>query len=582
MEWGKGPTIRNKGSLRACCLLYLSYKAINGYLEPLHVPRHLQATVGYRVRLDEWRAANDRTSSVKTCPSFQQRDHAVEIQHPGDHGWQRPIWPWQTTPNHDIVEIPVTTGIPFGGTAAGTGQYSKNMPGGSLLSAGYQVRNFLSSKEPFCIKKRASCRLLSGARLQLVCRSSSVSAWCPCRYFEPLLQDLEAKATSSGPLIAQLCPPNGLGADYAVGIIAGSVDDLSLIRGGKLCLWRSRELHDSLLIAASYDISQAKIETYNKKTWAWNGCEALLLGQTICLSTGTPPFPVSVSNAVCGPQVPGTKKPTSGSSDSWESLPPCPLNVCCNVWGMCGATDDFCVIDAASTGAPGISNCGRVIIKGSEPAETMRVTYFESWNEGRPCLHMDVNQIDTSKCTHVHFAFANITSAFDIEVSGVQAQFDDFKALTDVKRIITFGGWDFSTAPSTYKILREATKSANRAKFESNIVAFVKKHNLDVVDIDWEYPDTLKGLKFTFSTSKSVSLAAPASYWHLKAFTIKEISVKVDCIVCLTYDLHGQRDYGNNWTSPGYATGNCLHSHVNLTETKDALSLITKAGVPSN
>lgn len=56
----------------------------------------------------------------------------------------------------------------------------------------------------------------------------------------------------------------------------------------------------------------------------------------------------------------------------------------------------------------------------------------------------------------------------------------------------------------------------------------------------------------------------------------------LDYIVFMTYDLHGQWDYGNKWTSPGCPTGNCLRSHVNHTETLDALAMITKAGAPSN
>lgn len=56
----------------------------------------------------------------------------------------------------------------------------------------------------------------------------------------------------------------------------------------------------------------------------------------------------------------------------------------------------------------------------------------------------------------------------------------------------------------------------------------------------------------------------------------------LDYIVFMTYDLHGQWDYNNKWTSPGCPTGNCLRSHVNDTETKDALAMITKAGVASN
>jgi len=56
----------------------------------------------------------------------------------------------------------------------------------------------------------------------------------------------------------------------------------------------------------------------------------------------------------------------------------------------------------------------------------------------------------------------------------------------------------------------------------------------------------------------------------------------LDYIIYMTYDLHGQWDYSNKWSSPGCETGNCLRSHVNETETKDSLSMITKAGAPSN
>ena len=39
---------------------------------------------------------------------------------------------------------------------------------------------------------------------------------------------------------------------------------------------------------------------------------------------------------------------------------------------------------------------------------------------------------------------------------------------------------------------------------------------------------------------KSVSIAAPASYWYLKGFPIAKISKVVDYIIYMTYDLHGQ------------------------------------------
>ncbi|KAJ5121673.1 uncharacterized protein N7515_009634 [Penicillium bovifimosum] len=50
----------------------------------------------------------------------------------------------------------------------------------------------------------------------------------------------------------------------------------------------------------------------------------------------------------------------------------------------------------------------------------------------------------------------------------------------------------------------------------------------------------------------------------------------------MSYDLHGQWDYGNQYPDPGCKSGACLRSHVNLTETTSALSMITKAGVPGS
>ncbi|KFA81360.1 hypothetical protein S40288_06044, partial [Stachybotrys chartarum IBT 40288] len=37
-------------------------------------------------------------------------------------------------------------------------------------------------------------------------------------------------------------------------------------------------------------------------------------------------------------------------------------------------------------------------------------------------------------------------------------------AITGINKIVFFGSWDFSNAPNTFRILREATKSANRAR----------------------------------------------------------------------------------------------------------------------
>lgn len=72
-------------------------------------------------------------------------------------------------------------------------------------------------------------------------------------------------------------------------------------------------------------------------------------------------------------------------------------------------------------------------------------------------------------------------------------------------------------------------------------------------------------------------MAAPASYWYLKAFPIADMAKEVDYIVYMTYDLHGEHgrlqsgailtsilgqwDYKNIWAQDGCSAGNCVRSH---------------------
>ena len=365
-------------------------------------------------------------------------------------------------------------------------------------------------------------------------------------------------------------------------------------------------------LAATYDITVTEIETWNNGTngtWGWMGCGDLLVGSYMCLSSGWPPMPATVSNAVCGPQVNGTATAAHGTDLS--TLNECPLNACCDIWGQCGITAEFCTKSNSTTGNPGtaakgengcISNCGTDIIVSDTPAETYSIAYFEAYDQSRPCLTMSVDQINTTFYTHVHFAFATITSDYAINVTGLEDQLSLFSNMTGVKRVLSIGGWSFSTDADTYMIFREAVTIANRDTLITSIVDFLDEWDLDGVDFDWEYPDepdikgipagttadssnyyiTLDLLKAKMPTDKTVSITAPASFWYLERFPIEAISTVVDYIVYMTYDLHGQWDYDNAYSDDGCSDGNCLRSHVNLTETLSALSMITKAGVSSN
>jgi hypothetical protein len=249
-------------------------------------------------------------------------------------------------------------------------------------------------------------------------------------------------------------------------------------------------------IAAANDLTIDKIESFNKQTWAWSGCSRLLAKAVICLSDGTPPMPAPLANAVCGPQKPGTKKPDN--MDDIQKLNPCPLNACCDSWGQCGITAEFCT--DTNTGAPGtakpgtngcISNCGTDVVKGNAPAQWISLGYYEGFSlGGRNCLYQDVRQIDTTKFSHIHFAFGDITPDFKISAGDVMStyEFEAFRSMSNVHRVISFGGWAFSTGSDTYNIFRTGVTAANRMTLATNIANFVKDKGLDGVDIDWEYP----------------------------------------------------------------------------------------------
>ncbi|KAF3482628.1 killer toxin alpha/beta [Arthroderma uncinatum] len=367
-------------------------------------------------------------------------------------------------------------------------------------------------------------------------------------------------------------------------------------------------------MADNFGITQDDIEKFNKKTWGWAGCNHLQPGQVICLSDGNSPMPAQIEGVSCGPQKPGTNKP-SQVFDGFDlaELNPCPLNACCSAWGFCGVTAEFCTDSPADTGAPGstqpgtngcISNCGTEIVGNDSPGTSFnRIGYFQAYNIARDCLRMDVTEIEGAfkDLTHVHFAFAGLTDDFDVHIDdSIRDQFNKFKDMkAPFKKIVSIGGWAQSTEPDTYKRYRDAMLGANTAKFVQNIVNFINENKLDGIDIDWEYPGAsdqgipasdpidadnyLRFLAFLRQAlprgEKSMSIALPASYWYLKAFPVRAMNVFVDYFIYMTYDLHGQWDYGNKFANPGCPNGNCLRSHVNRTETYNSLAMITKAGV---
>lgn len=98
---------------------------------------------------------------------------------------------------------------------------------------------------------------------------------------------------------------------------------------------------------------------------------------------------------------------------------------------------------------------------------------------------MDAKQIDTNKHTHVHYAFATLSDDCQVLTGDAMTQYEftNFKSIRGPKKIVSFGGWDFSTSSSTYYIFRNGVTTANRLTMATKVANFVEDNGLDGVDI---------------------------------------------------------------------------------------------------
>ncbi len=286
-----------------------------------------------------------------------------------------------------------------------------------------------------------------------------------------------------------VCCSSGPKPDTKPQMGADGVCATHLIRSGDTCC----------SLATQNGLQMEDIERFNNgTTWGWYGCGRLLIDMYICLSAGKPPMPFPVSNAVCGPTKPGSTQPTGDKQ--LKDINPCPLKACCNVWGQCGINSEFCTEKPSASGNPGtsglqngcVSSCGMGIVnRDNGPRDGFgRIGYYETWNFHRDCLRMHVENSNTDgSYTIIHWAFAEINVAdWTVKIVDEFNQWDKFKQMQNVKKVISFGGWGYSTEPATYDILRQATSPVNRAKFARNVNKFLVDEGLDGVDYDWEYP----------------------------------------------------------------------------------------------
>ncbi len=134
--------------------------------------------------------------------------------------------------------------------------------------------------------------------------------------------------------------------------------------------------------------------------------------------------------------------------------------------------------------------CGAVLAMG-QPPEKAVIGYIFSNN--RPLVARD---IAAEKLTHINYAFANIKDG--LMVAGSDGDSENYRILNSLKErnaklkiLVSVGGWTWSGGFSDMALTPQSRK-----RFIDSAVAFLGRHRLDGLDVDWEYPGQ-KGLNNT-------------------------------------------------------------------------------------
>ncbi|WP_212978418.1 glycosyl hydrolase family 18 protein [Paenibacillus azoreducens] len=226
----------------------------------------------------------------------------------------------------------------------------------------------------------------------------------------------------------------------------------------------------------------------------------------------------------------------------------------------------------------------------SGPKVIAYVPGWVAWSDARP--------IDASKLTHINYAFTHIE---DNRILPIESQYDEanyayLRQLRDqnphLKILNAIGGWGadgFSDAALT---------ADSRETFASSIIEYVKKYDLDGIDLDWEYPtqnagdtkgraedkenftlllkllrEKLDALGAESGRNYELAIAAGATQRYLEGVEIGEIVKYVDNINLMTYDFAG------GWSSKTEHHTNLYDGSISLDST---VKLYLNNGVPAN
>ncbi len=218
----------------------------------------------------------------------------------------------------------------------------------------------------------------------------------------------------------------------------------------------------------------------------------------------------------------------------------------------------------------------------------------------------DIENIRADMLTHINYAFANVMDHRVVLMSEADAEMiRRLRALKqhnpDLKILLSVGGWSWSGNFSDAALTAE-----NRRTFARSAAALVREHELDGIDLDWEYPGQIGDgnvyrpedkQNFTLLLQAvrekldamsdeegrtgrdryKLTIATGANQAYLDNTEMHKAHRYLDFVNIMTYDFHG------SWTE---TTGH----HANMYPTagqeerpsaSDAVRLHVEAGVPA-
>ena len=225
--------------------------------------------------------------------------------------------------------------------------------------------------------------------------------------------------------------------------------------------------------------------------------------------------------------------------------------------------------------APALAQSGRAEARASQH---LVVGYFAGWSVYRGYT---VDQVPAEQLTHLHYAFATIDGGSGAAVLSDPVQdgrnLAALQALKqrnpDLRLILSIGGWNDSAHFSDV-----AATAQSRQTFAKSCAQLIRAHNLDGVDLDWEYPvsggapgtghrpqdqqnftlllqairQQLDQLGRQDGRTYSLSIAAAADAGYLNKIEPVAVSSLVDYVFLMTYDLHGPWDGYADLSAPLY------------------------------